>query len=192
MASKADVLAGLMPSAELGTGSATSTTCLLGNQSWGPCGSSSNAVQIQGVPVDTAAPGDNQVITYVAADGKYEPRPGGGVTTGMQAMKYASDFNWSQTPSADLSTAGAQDGNTFRLSSGGNGGGAAILRLRRGDRNCGSGAGDGRDMCGKWSCGDVAIYDGELPCGGVHGGERLGGIAGGTDCGTVHAEESDS
>jgi hypothetical protein len=108
MASKADVAAGLVPTSELGTGSPSGTTCLLGNQSWGPCGSSSNAVAIQSVPVDTTAPGDNQVITYVASLGKYEPRAGGGLTAGMQAVKYASDFNWTQSPSADLTGAGAK------------------------------------------------------------------------------------
>jgi hypothetical protein len=108
-AAKADVLAGLVPAAELGTGTADGTTCLLGNQSWGPCtGSSGNAVQIQGVPVDTTTPADNQVVTYVASLGKYEPRAGGGVTAGMQAVKYATDFAWSQSPSADLSTAGVK------------------------------------------------------------------------------------
>ncbi len=108
MASKADVVAGLVPPSELGTGSATSTTCLLGNQSWGACGASGNAVRIQGVPVSTTAPANNQVITYVASLGQYEPLPGGGVTSGMQAIKYASDFNWTQSPSADLSSAGAK------------------------------------------------------------------------------------
>ncbi len=108
LAAKADVIAGLVPATELGTGTASSATCLVGNGTWGPCGSSSNAIQIQSVPVDTAAPSDNQVITYVASLGKYQPRAGGGVTAGMQAVKYSVDFNWSQTAAADLTTAGVK------------------------------------------------------------------------------------
>jgi len=46
--------------------------------------------------------------TPAAVLGEYQPRAGGGVTAGMQAVKYAPDFNWAQSPSADLSTAGPQ------------------------------------------------------------------------------------
>ncbi len=35
---KADLIAGLVPPSELGSGSAGESTCLLGNQTWGPCG----------------------------------------------------------------------------------------------------------------------------------------------------------
>jgi hypothetical protein len=75
-------------------------------------------VSIQSVPVDTAAPTDNQVITYVASLGKYQPRAGGGVTAGMQAVKYATDFNWSAAASADLSTAGAKTINLAACAAG--------------------------------------------------------------------------
>jgi len=108
LAAKADVVNGLVPSGELGTGSASSNVCLHGNSTWGGCGTSSDAVSIQGIAVDTTAPTDNQVITYVAAAGKYQPKAGGGVTAGMQAVKYAPDFNWTQLPAADLSAAGAK------------------------------------------------------------------------------------
>ncbi len=108
MASKADVLGGLVPTGELGTGAANNGVCLHGDATWGACGTSSDAVSIQGVPVDTAAPADNQVLTYVASAGKYQPKPGGGVTAGMQAIKYATDFNWTQSPAADLSSPGAK------------------------------------------------------------------------------------
>jgi hypothetical protein len=107
LASKADLVGGVVPTLELGNGTANNTLCLHGDSSWGACGASSNAVSIQNVPVDTTAPTDNQVITYVASAGKYEPRAGSGVTAGMAAVKYSSDFNWSQTPATSLSTAGA-------------------------------------------------------------------------------------
>jgi hypothetical protein len=65
-------------------------------------------VSIQNIPVDPAPPGDNQVLTYVASAGKYSPKSGGGVSGGMQAIKYATDFSWTQSPSADLSAAGSK------------------------------------------------------------------------------------
>lgn len=37
---KADLLAGLVPPTELGSGTPNSATCLLGNQTWGPCSAS--------------------------------------------------------------------------------------------------------------------------------------------------------
>ncbi|MGH9528875.1 MAG: hypothetical protein ACRD2S_03045 [Terriglobales bacterium] len=107
LAAKAGLIAGVVPTGQLGNGSANSSLCLHGDSTWGGCGTSSNAVSIQSIPVDTTAPTDNQVITYVASLGKYEPKPGAGVTGGMQQVKYASDFAWSQTPATDLSAAGA-------------------------------------------------------------------------------------
>ncbi len=111
LAAKADVIGGVIPSGQLGGGVANSSVCLHGDSSWAGCGTSSNAVSIQSVPVATTAPSDNQVITYVASSGQYEPRAGSGVTAGMAATKYSSDFNWSQSPSTSLATAGAKTVN---------------------------------------------------------------------------------
>ena len=114
LAGKADVINGLIPAGELGGGSADGSKCLLGNNTWGPCGGSSNAVSIQNVAVAAQAPTDGQVITYEAASGSYKPKAGSGLSAGMQAVKYATDFVWTQSPATDLSTAGAK---TLNLSS---------------------------------------------------------------------------
>ena len=106
LAAKADLITGLVPTGEIGSGTANNGLCLHGDSTWGACGSSSNAVSIQNIPVDPGAPSDNEVITYVAAQAKYLPKPGGGVSSGMQAIKYATDFAWTQSPSTNLSLAG--------------------------------------------------------------------------------------
>jgi hypothetical protein len=109
LAGKASLVGGVVPTAQLGAGSANNTTCLLGNSTWGPCGTSANATALQGIPLDTTAPSDGQVVTYDAASGKYRPKPGtGGATPGMLAVKYSTDFIWTQSPSTDLSAPGAK------------------------------------------------------------------------------------
>jgi hypothetical protein len=74
-ASKADLVGGLVPTGELGSGTANSVSCLHGDSSWGGCGTGGG---------------------------------GPGLTPGMLAIKYATDFAWTQNPAADLSTAGAK------------------------------------------------------------------------------------
>jgi hypothetical protein len=108
LSGKASLDAGVVPPNQLGNGTPDGTVCLKGNSSWGPCGSSSNAVSIQNVPVDATAPTDNQVITYEASSGKYKPKQGGGTTAGMQAVKYATDYAWVQPSSTDLTAAGTK------------------------------------------------------------------------------------
>src|SRR5438876_341628 len=53
LAGKADLVSGKVPTSELGSGTATGATCLLGNQSWGPC--ATNAGTINSVAKFTAA-----------------------------------------------------------------------------------------------------------------------------------------
>jgi hypothetical protein len=108
VAAKADLVSGTVPVHELASGTASPSSCLLGNGTWGACSSSTNAISIQSVAVASTAPADGQVITYSASAGQYVPQAGGGVTAGMQVVKWATDYNWSQSPSASLSTPGSQ------------------------------------------------------------------------------------
>jgi hypothetical protein len=76
---KADLIGGLVPTNELGSGTASGLNCLLGSGAWGPCGSSANATAIQSVPVASSAPANGQVLTYSSASGQYTPAaPSGG------------------------------------------------------------------------------------------------------------------
>jgi hypothetical protein len=88
---KADLVAGLVPTGELGSGTASSLNCLLGSGAWGPCGSSANATAIQSVPVGAGAPTNGQVLTYSASAGQYAPSTPsgapGGVVTGPSASQ---------------------------------------------------------------------------------------------------------
>jgi hypothetical protein len=120
-AAKADLVTGLVPTHELGSGTATALNCLLGNGTWGSCASSANATEIQSVPVGTGAPTDGQVLTYSLTSGQYAPAtPSNGIggvslspsvsqnivqpvntetsTNNFNAIRYvtASD-NWSQS-----------------------------------------------------------------------------------------------
>jgi len=128
-AAKANLVTGLVPTNELGTGAATALNCLLGNGSWGACGSSANATEIQSVPVGTSAPTNGQVLTFSATSGQYAPAtPSGGVggvslapaasqsivqpagtqfsANNLSGIRYVTaGDNWSASPSGSL-TAG--------------------------------------------------------------------------------------
>ena len=79
-AAKANLVTGLVPTNELGSGTASALNCLLGNGTWGPCGSSANATAIQSVPVVATAPANGQVLTYSSTSGQYAPAtPSGGI-----------------------------------------------------------------------------------------------------------------
>src|SRR5271156_6765094 len=70
-ASKANLVSGLVPTNEMGSGTASALNCLLGNGTWGSCGSSANATEIQSVPVGSTAPTNGQVLTYSSTSGQY-------------------------------------------------------------------------------------------------------------------------
>jgi hypothetical protein len=125
-AAKADLVSGLVPTSELGSGTASSLNCLLGSGAWGPCGSSANATAIQSVPVAASAPTNGQVLTYSSTSGQYSPATPsgapGGVVTGPSAnqsinqpvgtqlsvndlsgIRYVTaEDNWSVSPSGSL------------------------------------------------------------------------------------------
>jgi hypothetical protein len=125
-AAKADLISGLVPASELGSGTASALNCLLGNGTWGSCGSSANATEIQSVPVASAVPANGQVLTYSESSGQYLPTTpsgaAGGVVTGpaasqniaqpvgtqfdvnnLSGIRYVTPTdNWSVSPSGSL------------------------------------------------------------------------------------------
>ena len=132
---KADLIAGLVPTNELGSGTASGLNCLLGSGAWGPCGSSANATAIQSVPVAAGTPANGQVLTYSSASGQYAPAaPGGGsggvtvsptasqsivqpvgsqmTVNNLSGVRYVTPSdNWSAMPSGSLAAGLASDGD---------------------------------------------------------------------------------
>jgi hypothetical protein len=130
-AAKANLVSGLVPTSELGSGTASGLNCLLGSGAWGPCGSSANATAIQSVPVASSAPANGQVLAYSSTSGQYSPvtpsgAPGGVVTgpgasqniqqpvgtqlsvNNLSGIRYVTGTdNWSVSPSGSL-TGGTQ------------------------------------------------------------------------------------
>ena len=130
-AAKANLVSGLVPTNELGSGTASGLNCLLGSGTWGPCGSSANATAIQSVPVASSAPANGQVLAYSSTAGQYSPvtpsgAPGGVVSgpgasqnivqpvgtqlsvNNLSGIRYVTGTdNWSVSPSGSL-TGGTQ------------------------------------------------------------------------------------
>jgi hypothetical protein len=108
LGAKANLVGGVVPTNQLGAGAADGAVCLKGNSTWGACGASGDAVSIRGTTVAAGTPADGQVITYEAASNTYKPKAGGSAGSVYQTTKYATDFQFSVAPSADLSAPGAK------------------------------------------------------------------------------------
>lgn len=102
LAAKADLISGFVPASELGTGSPSTGSCLLGNGAsgtWGACGAGGGSGSISTNPTATQAiaqPEGTQFSTNNLANIRY----------------VTASWNWSQTPADNLGAAG---NNTIHL-----------------------------------------------------------------------------
>ncbi len=97
---KADLISGLVPANELGTGAATAGSCLLGNGTWGACGSGGGAGNV------STTPAASQNVTQPAGT-QFS-------ANNLANIRYVTpSWNWVQTPTDSLTTAGS---NTLHLS----------------------------------------------------------------------------
>ena len=191
LAAKADVIGGVIPSGQLGGGVANSSVCLHGDSSWAGCGTSSNAVSIQSVPVATTAPSDNQVINLCGLLG-----------TVRAAGRQRSDcwngcneiFFGFQLVAVAIHQSGysrSEDGKFGGVRGRSAGRGATILRLHCRHRNGRSRVSNWRKLQRRRVGRDASIYYRECASFWIHDWQCIERIAGGFDCRAIYADEPD-
>ncbi len=118
LSGKADLISGLIPANELGTGTATVGSCLLGNGSWGACGGgggNGNATSIQGINVSTSGPGTGSSLVY--SGGQYSPLSNAAYDARVYGIVSDGATDNTAAVKALLTTIGSS-GATIRLSPG--------------------------------------------------------------------------
>jgi len=92
LASKSDLISGLVPVSELGAGQASANNCLLGNGTWAPCAAGGTG---------------NLSTTPVASQTIAQPAGTQFATNNLANIRYVtSSWNWAQTPADNLATPG--------------------------------------------------------------------------------------